>query len=161
MIITDPTSPDFNSYTSVSDLRDFATARGYEIPTDDTTCEHLLMQAMDFLDSVNWKGSRSAPDQPLAWPRDGVFIDGEKVDKEIIPTRIKQAQCRLAVEAQETDLNPTQSGGAVTMERVEGAVTVQYDGSSNDGTVSFPWLLAMLRGMTKSASVFNFDVRRG
>lgn len=161
MINTDPTSPDFNNYASVSDLREFATARGYEIPADDSICEQLLMQAMDYLDSVNWKGSRSGPDQPLAWPRDGVFIDGEKVDKSTVPIRIKQAQCRLAVEAQETDLNPTQSGGAVTLERVEGAVTVQYDGASNDGTVSFPWLYTMLRGMTKSASVFNFDVRRG
>ncbi len=161
MINTDPTSPDFNSYASVSDLQGFATARGYEIPADDITCEQLLVQAMDYLDSVNWKGSRSAPEQALAWPRDGVFIDGEKVDKDTIPTRIKQAQCRLAVEAEETDLNPTQSGGAVTLERVEGAVTVQYDGASNDGTVSFPWLYTMLRGMTKSAIVFNFDVRRG
>ncbi|WP_034913022.1 DnaT-like ssDNA-binding protein [Erwinia sp. 9145] len=161
MLNTDPTSPDFNSYASVSDLRDFSTARGYDIPTDDTTCKQLLVQAMDYLDSVNWKGSRSAIGQPLAWPRDRVFIDGEEIDKSIIPTRIKQAQCRLAVEAQETDLNPTQSGGAVTMERIEGAVTVQYDGSSNDGTVSFPWLNAMLRGLTKSGCVFNFDVRRG
>nr|WP_154325044.1 DnaT-like ssDNA-binding protein [Pantoea sp. 201603H] len=161
MINTDPKSPDFNSYASVSDLRDFATARGYDIPADDTTCEQLLMQAMDYLDSVNWKGSRTVAGQPLSWPRDGVFIDGEKVDKSTVPKRIKQAQCRLAVEAQETDLNPTQSGGAVTLERVEGAVTVQYDGASNDGTVSFPWLNSMLRGMTKSAGVFNFDVRRG
>jgi len=161
MINTDPTSPDFNSYASVSDLTEFATARGYEIPSDESTCEQLLIQAMDYLDSINWKGVRTSPDQPLSWPRTGVFIDGVQIDKTSIPTRVKQTQCRLAVEAQETDLNPTQSGGSVTLERIEGAVTVQYDGSTNDGTVSFPWLYTMLRGMTKSASVFNFDVRRG
>jgi len=161
MIITDPTSPSFNSYVSVDELKTFASGRGYEMSADTTICEQLLIQAMDYLESVNWRGNRADPEQALAWPRNGVTVDGVPVNKAVVPAKIKSAQCRLAVEAQETDLSPTKSGGAVTLERVEGAVTVQYDGASNDGTVSFPWLNTMLRGLTKSASVFNFDVRRG
>lgn len=161
MIITDSTSSNFNSYASVDDLRAYSSARGYEIPPDDEQCGHLLTQAMDYLESVNWRGARAEESQPLAWPRSGVKVDGVTLSASLIPNRIKHAQCRLAIEAQETDLNPTKNGGAVTLERVEGAVTVQYDGASNDGTVSFPWLFNMLRGMTREASVFNFDVRRG
>lgn len=161
MIITDPSSPDFNSYASVEELKSFASARGYDVPTDDVVCSQLLIQAIDYLESTAWKGKPSVSGQSLAWPRSGVYVDGAAIGKASIPQKLKQAQCRLAVEAQENDLNPTQSGGAVTMERVEGAVTVQYDGSSNDGSVSFPWLRGMLKGLTPSASAFNFDVRRG
>lgn len=161
MINTDPTSPGFNSYVSTDELKEFAAARGYEISDDNAELEHLLIQAMDYLESLTWKGRRTSPEQPLSWPRMGVYIEGSAIDKDTIPLRVKQAQCRLAVEAQETDLNPTRSGGAVTLERVEGAVTVQYDGASNDGTVTFPWLNGLLRGLINGSSVFNFDVRRG
>lgn len=161
MINTDQTSPDFNSYVSVDELKAFAAARGYEIPDDNAELEHLLIQAMDYLESLSWKGRRISSEQPLSWPRTGVYLEDRAIDKDTIPARVKQAQCRLAVEAQETDLNPTKSGGAVTLERVEGAVTVQYDGASNDGTVTFPWLNGLLRGLYSGSSAFNFDVRRG
>jgi len=46
MLITDPASPEFDSYASVSDLQAFATARGYEVPADAAECENLLVQAM-------------------------------------------------------------------------------------------------------------------
>lgn len=161
MINNDPDSPGFNSYASVDELKAFASARGYELPPENALCEQFLIQAMDYLESVEWRGSRSSSEQPLMWPRNGVAVDGVPVNQSVIPARLKSAQCRLAIEAQETDLNPTKSGGAVTLERVEGAVTVQYDGSSNDGTVTFPWLSTLLRGLTKGASIFNFDVRRG
>ncbi|MGX8807478.1 DnaT-like ssDNA-binding protein, partial [Enterobacter hormaechei] len=49
MLVADPHSPDFNSYSSVSDLRTFAAARGYTIPAEDGECSQMLMQAMDFL----------------------------------------------------------------------------------------------------------------
>lgn len=161
MINTDPTSPDFNSFVSIDELKEFASARGYAIPDDNALLAQLLIQAMDYLESLGWKGRRTSPEQPLSWPRNGVYIEGSAVDKDTIPLRVRQAQCRLAVEAQETDLNPTKSGGSVTLERVEGAVTVQYDGASNDGTVTFPWLNGLLRGLINGSSVFNFDVRRG
>lgn len=159
MINNDPDSTGFNSYASVDELKAFASARGYELPPENALCEQFLIQAMDYLESMNWKGKRTSVDQPLSWPRTAMILDG--ANNSTIPARIKNAQCRLAIEAQETDLNPTKSGGAVTLERVEGAVTVQYDGSGNDGTVTFPWLSALLRGLTKGSSVFNFDVRRG
>lgn len=42
MLVTDPDSPDFESYASVDDLRVLATSRGYEVPADDSACKKLL-----------------------------------------------------------------------------------------------------------------------
>ena len=148
MLITDPTAPDFNSYASVADARDFATTRGYSLPDDDSECETLLMQAMDYLAGLSWRGGRSSPEQALPWPRSGVIVDGGLLASDKIPLQLIQAQCRLAVEAQETDLSPSFNGGAeVVQEAVSGAVSVSYAPGTSSATPTFPWLTGLLRGL--------------
>lgn len=148
MLVADPYSPDFNSYASVDDLRVFTAGRGYTVPTDDSECGQLLMQAMDFLEGKSWRGQRSDVVQLLSWPRSGVRFDGVDLPDDAIPQRLIDAQCRLAVESQEIDLTPSVAGGgAVTMERVEGAVTVQYEAGTNKAAPSFPWFYSSLRGL--------------
>ncbi|MBH2977804.1 hypothetical protein I5R25_06050 [Serratia marcescens] len=147
MLITDPMSPGFNSYASVQNARDFATTRGYSLPDDDSECETLLMQAMDYLAGQSWRGSRSSPDQMLPWPRSGVVVDGVLLASDKIPSQIIQAQCHLAVEAQETDLTPSFNGGAeVVQEAVSGAVSVSYAPGTSNSVPTFPWLTGLLRG---------------
>jgi hypothetical protein len=148
MLVADITSSDFNSYASVTDLKAFADSRGFTIPSVDTECEQLLVQAMDYLDGLEWRGERADPTQPLAWPRSGLRLDGIDLPCNTIPRQIIATQCRLAVESQEIDLTPSVAGGgAVTMERVEGAVTVQYEAGTAKNMPSFPWLYASLRGL--------------
>ncbi|WP_085336830.1 DnaT-like ssDNA-binding protein [Serratia marcescens] len=162
MLITDPTSPDFNSYSSVQDARDFATTRGYSLPDDDSECETLLMQAMDYLAGQSWRGSRSSPDQALPWPRSGVIVDGVPLASDKIPRQLIQAQCRLAVEAQETDLTPSFAGGGeVVAESVSGAVAVQYAEGSSGNAPYFSWLAGLLNGLLGGGGGINFDVMRG
>lgn len=153
MLITDPDSPDFESYASIADMRKLALMRGYAVPEDVAECEQLLVQAMDYLEALKWKGTRSVPSQPLAWPRSCVVVDGYAMPRKSIPKQLIQAQCRLAVEAQETDLQPSFSGGGqVTQETVTGAVSVSYaEGSSTDAP-SFTWLNGLLRGMVTNSS---------
>ncbi|HEJ7118805.1 DnaT-like ssDNA-binding protein [Serratia sp. SM29] len=147
MLITDPTSPDFNSYASVDDARAFAVGRGYQLPDDDHECETLLVQAMDYLAGQSWRGSRSSPVQALPWPRSGVIVDGVLLASDKIPRQIIQAQCHLAVEAQETDLTPSFNGGAeVVQEAVSGAVSVSYAPGTSNSAPTFPWLSGLLRG---------------
>ncbi|VTP67867.1 Uncharacterised protein [Leclercia adecarboxylata] len=106
------------------------------------------MQAMDYLEGKTWRGERSSASQPLSWPRAGVRFDGVDLPDDTIPQRLVDAQCRLALESQEIDLTPSVAGGgAVTMERVEGAVTVQYEPGTNKAAPSFPWLYSSLRGL--------------
>ncbi len=160
MLVADPNSPGFNSYASVSDLRAFAAGRGYSIPADDGECGQMLMQAMDFLEGKAWRGQRSSASQPLSWPRSGVRFDGVDLSNDAIPQRLIDAQCRLAIESQEIDLTPSVAGGgAVTMERVEGAVTVQYEPGTNKASPSFPWFYSALRGLVVGSN--QVRVERG
>jgi hypothetical protein len=113
----------------------------------------MLMQAMDFLEGKAWRGQRSSASQPLSWPRSGVRFDGVDLPDDAIPQRLVDAQCRLAIESQEIDLTPSVSGGgAVTMERVEGAVTVQYEPGTNKAAPSFPGSIPRCAGLWWAAT---------
>lgn len=158
MLVADPHSPDFNSYASVIDLRAFAIGRGYTVPADDAECGQMLVQAMDYLEGQQWRGQRSDPSQPLSWPRSGVRFDGVDLPDNAIPQRLVDAQCRLAIESQEIDLTPSVAGGgAVTMERVEGAVTVQYEPGTKKAAPSFPWFYSSLRGMVVGSNQIRIE----
>lgn len=158
MLVADPHSPDFNTYASVDDLRTFAAGRGYTIPSDDGECGQLLMQAMDYLEGKSWCGQRSHTSQPLSWPRTGVRFDGVDLPDDAIPQRLVDAQCRLAVESQEIDLTPSVAGGgAVTMERIEGAVTVQYEPGTNKASPSFPWFYSSMRGLVVGGNQIRIE----
>jgi len=158
MLVADPHIPGFNSYASVADLRAFAAGRGYTVPADDDECSMLLMQAMDYLEGKAWRGQRSSASQPLSWPRAGVRFDGVDLPDDFIPQRLVDAQCRLAIESQEIDLTPSVAGGgAVVMERVEGAVTVQYEPGTNKAAPSFPWLYSSLRGLVVGGNQIRIE----
>jgi len=160
MIINDPTSPEFNSYASVIELKSFASSRGYSLPVTDEEIETLLIQAMDYLEGLVWRGKPAEPNQPLAWPRTGINLNGEPVTG--VPVKLNQAQCRLAIEAQTVDLSPSFSGGGeVTQETVVGAISVSYAEGSSTSAPYFSWLSGLLRGLTGASSSVNFNVMRG
>ncbi|THD46647.1 hypothetical protein ERD95_15770 [Enterobacteriaceae bacterium ML5] len=148
MINTDPTSAGFNSYASVNDLTQFAASRGYDVPADNDECAKLLFQALDYLNGLNWMGARADPNQPLAWPRMGVYIDGERLPHDVIPGQLIQAQCRLAVEAQDGLLDGSFTKGITT--ETAGKVSVQFADDAS-GELYFPWLDGLLRGLLSVA----------
>ncbi|SFU43761.1 DnaT-like ssDNA-binding protein [Xenorhabdus koppenhoeferi] len=158
MIDSDKNSPAFNSYANVDDLKQFAMQRGYSLP-DDSVLPHLLFQAMDYLSTKRWKGSKANKNQPLAFPRKGIYVDGGQVPDDVIPTQLINAQCRLAVDSLEYDLTPT-IGGEVLSEAVSGAVSVTYAEGTNSGSPNLPWFNAMLREFL-SGSGMTFKVFRG
>lgn len=158
MINSDKNSPEFNSYASVDDLAQFAAQRGYSLP-EESALIPLLFQAMDYLATKQWKGSRTCNTQPLAFPRAGVYVDGELLPDDVIPKLVIQAQCRLAIDSLEYDLTPT-SGGEVLSESVSGAVSVTYAEGTNSGSPNMAWFTAMLRDfLSGGRAVFN--VNRG
>jgi hypothetical protein len=71
-----------NSYVSEADLTSFATARGVTLTGDE---EALLIQAMDYIESLSYKGLKKTRDQDLQWPRSGVYIDSYYLDNDVIP----------------------------------------------------------------------------
>ena len=86
MINTDITAADVNSYASEDDLRSFAELRAIELPEK---LAPLLTKAMDYLEGLDWVGSKADPRQPLAWPRVNVILDGHDFPPDQVPrTRI-------------------------------------------------------------------------
>ncbi|AUO64104.1 hypothetical protein WM46_04665 [Citrobacter freundii complex sp. CFNIH2] len=142
MIITDPTTPGFNSYASEGDLVAFAEIRGIELPEK---IGPLLIKAMDYLEGLDWVGLKADPRQPLAWPRVNVVTDGYDFPADEVPRQVITAQTMLAVEAIDGDLLSSVREAAVKTERVEGAVTMTY--AVADGEVftpSYPAVVAIL-----------------
>lgn len=81
-----------NSYVSLVDSNSFFSDRNLAAPT-----EPELHQAMDVLNALTFKGTRTNTAQPLAWPRTGVYdLEGEEYGGAVIPTAIVQAQMWLA-----------------------------------------------------------------
>ncbi|BBQ83446.1 hypothetical protein WP3W18E02_19750 [Klebsiella sp. WP3-W18-ESBL-02] len=142
MIITDITSPDANSYASEADLMAFAALRDIELPE---SLAALLIKAMDYLEGLDWVGSKTDLRQPLSWPRMNVVIDDHDFPPGELPRQVITAQCMLAVEAIDGDLLTSVREAAVKTERVEGAVTTTY--AVADGEVftpSYPAVMALL-----------------
>lgn len=88
-----------NSYIDLAYARSFAEARGVELSTDDSVVEVQVLIAMDYLESLSYKGTRTEPDdQLLAWPRTGVTFDGRTFGPHTIPNQLKSAQAQLIIE---------------------------------------------------------------
>lgn len=154
MIDPDKNSPTFNSYASVNDLKKYAEDRN--ITLADSGLEPLLITAMDYLESQIWQGMRTDNEQPLSFPRIGLSRDGVAIPNDEIPKQLIQAQCRLAIESVENDLQPT-LGAEVLSERIEGALTVQYAEGTNTGAPNFPWLKGLLSGLIDVSSGFAIN----
>lgn len=151
MLITNPTSPDFNSYASVADLAAFAFARSIALPEE---TEPLLVKAMDYLNGLGWEGQRTQAEQPLPWPRLGVDFDGRPYPSNKIPRELVTAQCMLAIEAQNGDLLTANRTAAIKRERIEGAIDTTYaiaDGESF--TPNYPAVDALLSDFLSGGGV--------
>ena len=128
LIIEDGTGvPGAESYASAADLTSYAVKFGVTIPADEAGQEALLRRAALAMDGMTWKGRKTSSEQALAWPRQGVELDCEIKPNNYLPARIQYGQMALAAEIYTDDIDPIdQRKGAVTLDRVEGAVTREY-----------------------------------
>lgn len=128
LIIEDGTGrPDAESYASAEDLAMYAVKFGVTIPAEVPAQEALLRRAALAMDGMTWKGRKSNSEQALSWPRRGVELDYEIKPDRYLPARIQYGQMALAAEIHTDDVDPIEKRkGAVTLERVEGAVTREY-----------------------------------
>jgi hypothetical protein len=83
-----------NTYISAIDFVTFASARNY---TPVLASDILLIQAMDYIESLGFKGLKRNRDQALQWPRAYVYIDGYYVDVTHIPQQLKDGLCHVAI----------------------------------------------------------------
>ena len=151
-----------NTYSTATELAAYAAARGLEIAGDSDV---LLVGAMDYLATLEdrWQGERTSPTQPLAWPRTGVYVYGTALADDAIPQSLKDAQIRLALEADSgVALMPTVpvgGRGSVIKEKVD-VVEVSYDSGHNNSQPIFTAAMGLLKPLMKAGGGINFEVRR-
>lgn len=87
-----------NSYANLTDALSYAESHvDGQAWIDAANKERALVMATRILDyAMEWKGSRVAAGQALAWPRDGFELDGLLYDSNPIPRGLVEATCELA-----------------------------------------------------------------
>lgn len=117
-----------NSYITPAEVKAYAAARGLTVPADDSEVEKLCIKAIDYLETLrsDYQGRKIALENSLQWPRSGVVLDGFDLAETVIPNTLKDAQAQLAIEAQTRDLMPTGDGREVKIEKVVGAIEMEY-----------------------------------
>jgi hypothetical protein len=151
IIVEDGTNvDDANSYVTLLEVREFAEARGFTLPEDDSSVEFKIIIANDYLESLKFKGYKTnevlngevyeAKTQALQWPRMLVFIEDniEPLDEHSIPLKIKNAQCQLVVEqiVNKINLFPNSKGKFAIDERVGSLITKYSEKLGSDTSLT-------------------------
>jgi hypothetical protein len=113
-----------NSYVTTTELSTYATARGITVTSENR--EQYLIQAMDYFESLKFKGIKVDDDQSLQFPRNYLYIDNVLIDNDIIHTLVKESQMEIAIAIFQGYSPLSIVERAVKRERVYGAVEVEY-----------------------------------
>lgn len=145
-----------NSYVTEAELTTYATARGITI-TGDT--EELLIKAMDYLESLEYKGIKVAFDQALQWPRADVYIDDYLVDIDEIPYELKKAEYEVALSI-DAGVDPLANITRLKDSVSVGPISVTYS-KTQATTIVRKIDLALRKLLRAGASGASFPVLRG
>ncbi len=115
-----------NSYVTTTELVAYATARGITLVADE---EELLHKAMDYIESLSYKGIKKTRDQALQWPRAYVVIDGYVFNSDAIPQQLKNGEMEAAI-AIDQDEDPLQTAPRQTVREKVDVIEVQYSTSA-------------------------------
>lgn len=132
IIVEDGTGKtDANSYASEAELTTYAADRGITITG---TNNQLLILAMDYIESQNFKGTKNTKAQALQWPRYGVYIDNYHVDNDEIPVLLKEAQMEAALSI-DASVDPLANiERSVKKEKLD-TLEVEYMDNANETTI--------------------------
>lgn len=119
-----------NSYVSEADLSTYASDRGITLSGD---AKVLIIQAMDYLESKSFIGTKADIDQALQWPRYGAEIDNYYVDSDVIPKLLKEAEMEICI-AIDGGVNPLANLGRETLKEKVDSLEVEYKASSRADT---------------------------
>lgn len=149
--------PDANSYVSVIEADAYHADRGNTAWTGaDAVKQTALVRATDYIEQIyseRWQGAPMSMSQALVWPRGGVA----NTPSDIVPVRLKQAVCQLALEAVSgIDLNPTLDR-AVKKEKV-GPLETEYMDNASVGEVR-PAIDGLLRALLRGVGLNGRVVR--
>lgn len=163
----DGTEPTANSYVSVEEFAAYWTDRGFDYTVFATgAIQRALIKATDYIDLENkyyFKGYILEEDQPLAFPRDQLYVGCKLIEG--IPDELKRATFEYAKRVLESDTGELQPDGedrdetgAVIVKKFEkiGPIETETEYLAGTGSEvrSYPsadkWLLPFLRGTSGS-----------
>ena len=133
-----------NSYITVDGWKAWMDDRNITHTNSDSKIEGAILRAMDYFESLHFKGLKHTETQALQWPRDRVFIDSYDVDSDEIPKEVKNAMYELTKIELDGDL-PLNAQERQTESEQIGDIKVVYSNT------------AMMR---KRTPAFNFAVRK-
>lgn len=130
------------------------------VTTDDF--EDALIKATTYLDAAygtRWLGNRTSKNQALDWPREGaVDWDGYEIDRNVLPQKVKDACCEVALEILKNgDLLPTLQPSDTGMLQAESisvgpiSISETFVGGKSLRT-QLPRVTAMLNDVTSGSS---------
>ena len=113
---------DANSYCSVLDLQTYCSDRNITLEGDESS---LLIQAMDYIEQLDFIGYRATDEQELEWPRKNVVIDCREFPDNEIPKQLKLGQMATAVAIDQGNSPLNVITSAVKREKVD-VLEVEY-----------------------------------
>lgn len=141
------------SYATDLELEAYATARGYTLVA---TPAVLLTKAHDWIESFVYDGTKTDPLQVDMFPRTGIVAFDTVVDPLTVPTPIKTAEMRMAIEIDKGNDPFAAVARAVKRERVEGAVEVEYQSDAAD-TAKIKGIDHLIRPYLLNKPIFGYD----
>ena len=136
-----------NSYVTTTELTTYATARGLTVPSSTSDLEILLVKAMDYLESRDYKGVRTDDDQIWSWPRRSVYANDRLIESNEIPLELKNAQCEVAIAWNSQDLLVNENYSNVASEELD-VLKVSYHPGGKRTRVNLSRVHAYLRVLT-------------
>jgi hypothetical protein len=113
------------SYASEAELTAYNLERNITLGAANGSASEILIKAMDYLESKKFIGDKYSSAQALQWPRLNVVIDGYYIDRDSIPTLLREAQMEIAISI-DAGTNPLANKTRETIKEKVGDIEVQY-----------------------------------
>lgn len=157
IIVEDGTGKtDSNSYVSEADVTTYATDRGVTLTAD---ADILIIKAMDYLETLDYIGTKFSQAQALQWPRNNVYIDGYYIEPSTIPQELKNSQMALCLSI-DAGADPMATTERATKKEKVDTIEIEYmDNAATKAIITS--VNRALNKLLKSGSMgSNFNVDR-
>ncbi len=122
-----------------------ATATGWQALTSDVDKARYLVTATRTLDRQRWRGTKTDPVQPLAWPRTGTGITG--VEDDVVPQPIIDASIEYAAALVEDTASVTSQNNEQTVASLKaGSAAISFFRGAGGEPTRFPFNIMELIG---------------
>ena len=143
-----------NTYSLEAGFVAWLLGRGYVL-SGTLSAENLLIQSIDYLETLAYNGSKNTFEQALQYPRTNVYIDGFSVPSDFIPNELINSQYQIAWSIDQGVDPMATAGQDIKSERVEGEVEVVYQDDTSSQAVITSVNRALRKLLANSGASFR------